>query len=338
VASTRQFSGTTTNGTGSAVQGARKVTPTLVAYLDRWLSLCEGRALRPATIASYRATIELHIVPGLGSQRLDQISPTVLNELYLELLRDGRKSGGGLSTRTVRYAHSIVRKALGDAVRLGYIVSNPALASDPPSAASARSRVAKTWTPDELGLFLRATTAHPLHEAFFLAATTGLRRGEVLGLRWCDIDFEGSQFQVVQTVIEVSHVITVSVPKTERSRRVVALDRRTLALLATLRANCPSPEDGQRLLFATAQGSPLHPACFSYAFKRAVAKTGLPAIRFHDLRHTHATMALRAGVHPKIVSERLGHSTVSMTLDVYSHAVPSMQREAAEAIAALIPP
>jgi integrase len=309
----------------------------VAVYLDRWLSLCEGRALRPATIASYRATIELHMVPVLGSKRLDQVAPAVLNEWYAELLRDGRKRGGGLSTRTVRYAHSVLRKALGDAVRLGYLASNPAAGADPPSAASARSHVAKTWTPNELGRFLAATTAHPFHEAFFLAATTGLRRGEVLGLRWGDIDFTGSQLQVIQTVIEVAHVITVSPPKTARSRRVIALDRRTLALLANLRSSCSSSEDGQRLLFATTQGSPVHPACFSYAFKRAVAKSGLPPIRFHDLRHTHATMALRAGVHPKIVSERLGHSTVSMTLDVYSHAVPSMQREAAEVITALIP-
>jgi integrase len=278
----------------------------------------------------------LHIAPRLGHRRLDRISPALLNDFYFAMLRSGRKRGGGLSPRTVRYSHAILRKALGDAVRLGFLSANPALLADPPSAAAARSLVAKTWTPAELGQFLRATKAHPLHVAFHLAAATGMRRGEVLGVRWDDIDFGGSEVRIVQTVIEVAHRITVGLPKTERSRRVVALDARTVALLLGHQRTCGDGGGTGSLVFANAEGSPLHPACFSYAFKRAVEMAGVPSIRFHDLRHTHATMALRAGVHPKVVSERLGHSTVSITLDVYSHAVPSMQREAAEAVAALV--
>jgi integrase len=147
------------------------------------------------------------------------------------------------------------------------------------------------------------------------------------------------ELHVVQTVVEVAHEVRISLPKTERSRRLVALDRKTTELLARHRAATAARTtmlDDHSLVFSTEHGEPIHPALFSYYFQRRVRLAGVQRIRLHDLRHTHATHALRAGVHPKVVSERLGHCTITITLDAYSHVLPSMQREAAEAVAALV--
>ena len=320
-------------------------SPTLTEYLTSWLELCEARGLRPASVASYRVTVRTTITPRLGSLRLASITPHELNELYRGLLRDGRKDGrGGLSPRTVRYAHSILRKAFADAVRLGHLEANPSLAADPPSARAARAQRFPTWDPDELRRFLESVRDDLLYPAFYLAAASGMRRGELLGLRWCDLDFEALQLSVVQCVIEVAHSVQIGPPKSDRSRRVIALDAKTIAVLAVhkqaeeqkrLKRGARLTRD--ELVFTQDDGSPLHPACFSQLFSRRVAAANGPRIRFHDLRHTHATLALRAHVHPKIVSERLGHSTVAITLDTYSHSIPSMQREAANAIAEFLP-
>jgi integrase len=318
---------------------------TLGEYLGSWLELCEGRGLRPASIASYRVTVRTTIAPRLGELRLDEITPNDLNDLYRSLLREGRRDGrGGLSPRTVRYAHSILRKAFSDAVRLGYVDVNPTLAADPPSARAARARQFSTWDPGDLRRFLKFVRDDRFYAAFYLAAASGMRRGELLGLRWCDLDLDGQQLSVVQCVVEVAHAVRIGPPKSDRSRRTIALDGKTTAVLLEHKR---SQEEKRRkqggrlapheLVFAEADGSPIHPACFSQIFGRRVVAAQVPRIRFHDLRHTHATLALRAHVHPKIVSERLGHSTIAITLDTYSHCIPSMQREAAEVIAGFLP-
>jgi integrase len=318
---------------------------TLGEYLGSWLELCEGRGLRPASIASYRVTVRTTIAPRLGELRLEKITPRDLNDLYRSLLRAGRRDGrGGLSPRTVRYAHAILRKALSDAVRLGYLEKNPTLAADPPSARAARARQFPTWDPGDLRRFLNFVRGDRFYAAFYLAAASGMRRGELLGLRWCDLDLDAQQLSVVQCVVEVAHEVRVGPPKSDRSRRMIALDEKTTAVLAEHKR---SQEDerkkrGEKLaphefVFAAEDGSPIHPACFSQIFGRRVEAAQVPRIRFHDLRHTHATLALRAHVHPKIVSERLGHSTVSITLDTYSHCIPSMQREAAKVMGEFLP-
>lgn len=308
-------------------------------WLDEWLKLCAQRGLRPATIASYRTMIDLHVGGALGAAALANVSAQDLNELYGRLLRDGRRDGrGGLSARTVRYLHTLLNKAFADAVRIGHIPLNPGAVADPPSPRASRAPVFPVWSPAELAHFLQSAKRDRHYVAFHLAAATGLRRGELLGLRWCDVDAAAGELHVVQTVVEVAHEVRISAPKTERSRRLVALDLKTCELLA--RHCAAAARDGelddQGLLFCTEGGEPIHPALFSYYFQRRVRLAGVRRIRFHDLRHTHATHALRAGIHPKVVSERLGHSTITITLDTYSHVLPSMQREAAEAVAALV--
>jgi integrase len=191
--------------------------------------------------------------------------------------------------------------------------------------------------------FIREVRGDRLYAAWLAAATTGLRRGEVLGLMWTDVDFDKGRLSVRRARVSSGGVVVLSEPKTRRSRRVVALDQTTTAALREHRTR----QLEERLawgaawvdtgfVFTREDGTPLHPESLSKMFQWRVRRAGLPRIRFHDLRHTHATLALQAGVHPKVVSERLGHSSIRITLDTYSHAIPAMQEEAAERIAALI--
>lgn len=203
----------------------------------------------------------------------------------------------------------------------------------------------RTWTGHELGAFLDGVREHRLGPLFTILATTGLRRGEGLGLRWSDVDLGEGRLAVRQTLLAVNNHIEFGEPKTHRSRRTVDLDPSTVAVLKARRkaqleeraeAGLGRPR-ADALIFTDERGDPLHPNLVSRTFRRLVREAGLPTIRLHDLRHSHATLALQAGVHVKIVSERLGHSSVTITLDTYSHAIPGLQRDAAEKVAALIP-
>jgi integrase len=288
--------------------------------------------------------VALYVPDSLKQTRTDLVTPAQLDALYEELLARGRRDGqGGLSPRTVRYVHTVLRLALSRAWRHGLTATNPALAAEPPSARAAQSYAFAVWSPLELRRFLAAARHHPHYAAFHLAASTGLRRGELLGLRWSDLNLDQAYLQVIQNVVRVGNSVLVQTPKSARSRRRVDLDRQTVNILRShevLQRVHIKERDGSDFytdfVFSTKPGVPMHPELLSYFFNRAVRIAGLRRIRLHDLRHTHATHALQAGIHPKIVSERLGHSSVSITLDTYSHVLPSMQRDAAEAVAALV--
>jgi integrase len=185
-----------------------------------------------------------------------------------------------------------------------------------------------TWTVAELKQFLRSVEEHRLYAAFVVLATTGMRRGEVLGLQRADVDRARAEVSVRRTVGVVDGRIDIGPPKSASSRRLVALDTTTTAVLVDHLEHRAGPV----WVFPGEGMGPLNPASFSTTFDRLVARAGVPRIRVHDVRHTYATIALRAGVHPAIVSERLGHSTIAVTIDLYSHAVPGVQREAAGVI------
>jgi integrase len=239
----------------------------------------------------------------------------------------------------VQYVHATIRKALNDAVRWGLLVRNPAHQAAAPTP---RRGELRTWTANELRGFLESVRSDRLYAAWQLAALTGMRRGEVLGLRWADVDLDTGWLSVRQTVVMVDNQPQVSEPKTARGRRRIALDPDTIAALrahhttqAAERLAAGPAWQGRDLVFTGQDGAPLHPEYVRRRFDRHLHHAGLPRIRFHDLRHTHATLALQAGVHPKVVSERLGHTTVAMTLDIYSHAIPAMQQDAAVTVADL---
>jgi integrase len=245
--------------------------------------------------------------------------------------------------RTVRYTHTILRRALADAVRLGVIETNAALSADPPSSRAAKAAPRPTWSAEELKRFLASAADDPYYAAYYVTAATGVRRSELLGLRWCDVDLERAELRVVQTVIVLGRELYVGLPKSDSGRRLIALDETAVEVLAEHRlvqeervwaiGREPNRAD---LVFAKPDGAAIHPAVFAYHFQRAVERAGVPRIVVHDLRHTHATLGLQLGIHPKIVSERLGHSSVMITLDTYSHALPSLQRQAADAITELL--
>jgi integrase len=200
-----------------------------------------------------------------------------------------------------------------------------------------------TWTAEQVRAYLEHTADHRLHAAFVVLATTGMRRGECLGLRWSDIDLAAGRLSIVQTVIVVNHDVRIGSPKTARGRRTVVLDPGTVAVLRKHRQQQLAERlimgagfADHGLVFRRPDGGPLHPERFSRTFEIEARRAGLPKIRLHDLRHTWATLALSAGEHPKVVQERLGHANVSITLDVYSHVTEGLHTDAASRVAGII--
>jgi integrase len=324
----------------SRLQRGEHVAPSRLTVADflieRWLP-AKAAALAPSTHESYARNVRVHIVPGVGSVPLQSLSADLLTTFYGERLRSG------LSARTVRYMHTIVSAALKDAVRWGLLVRNVASAATPPSASAAKAPTMRTWTAEHLRAFLEHVRTDRLHAAWHVLATSGMRRGELLGLAWQAVDLDAGRIAITRTLIEGPGEPRFSEPKTKRSRRSVALDPETVAVLREHRrrqleerlAWGPAYQD-RELVFSREDGSPIWPRTFSRAFAAHVKAAELPTIRLHDLRHTHATLALAAGVHPKVVQERLGHASVGITLDTYSHAIPAMQEDAAAKVAALI--
>jgi len=216
-------------------------------------------------------------------------------------------------------------------------------AADPPRKEGDGTKEMRTWTKEQLKAFIEAMKDERLSPLWHLIAMTGMRRGEALGLRWSDVDLQKARLSVRRALIPINREVVVSEPKTAKGRRVIALDPGTVEVLKAQAARqlADQTRPGESwvetgLVFTTENGAALDPESVSRYWRQAVKKTLLPRIRLHDLRHTHATLALQAGIHPKVVSERLGHASVSITLDTYSHAIPAMQEEAAALIAGLV--
>jgi integrase len=321
-------------GTGRVMTSGSKK---LGEWLEEWLTSV-GPSLRPTTLNLYQMAVRVWITPRIGALRLGQVTPAVLQALYLELGESGRQgSTDGLGSRSVRLAHQVLRQSMAKAVDWGLIRSNPAAASL--ELPRLKTKPVRTWTVPEARRFLSVTGNDRFGPLWLLLLSTGLRRGEALGLRWEDLDFRASRLAVVQTVVVASNRVHLSEPKTMHGRRVVRLQPETVTALR--RHQLRQSEDrllvGSEwneldLIFATATGRPLHPRNIVRAFDQAVVRADVPRIRIHDLRHTAATFALREGVHPKLVQEMLGHAKVAVTLDLYSHTTDDMHQGAARRI------
>jgi integrase len=242
-----------------------------------------------------------HLVDGAGGGSLRLLSPLEAERFEQRLLASGR------SAKTVANVHAVLHRALADAVRDGLVDRNVASLVSPPRAERPEM---STWKVGELKQFLRSVEDHRLYAAFVALATTGMRRGEVLGLQGADVDLARCELSVRRTVGVVDGRIEIGPPKSASSRRLVALDTTTTTVLADQSEHRAGPV----WVFPGEGNGPLNPASFSNTFDRLVARAGVPRIRVHDLRHTYATIALRAGVHPAIVSERLGHSSIAVTM------------------------
>jgi integrase len=299
---------------------------TVEQFLAPWL---EGRkgAIRIRTYERYEELVRLHILPVLGHHPLQKLTPQHIQAFYTKKLNEG------LSPTTVNVLHALLHKALDDAVRLGTVARNP---SDAASAPARAHYEIQPFSMEQAQQFLAAAQRHSMEALFVLAITTGMRRGEILALKWQDIQFEHSMLQVrrIFTRQPGSRYIEAQ-PKTEKSRRSILLAAIVIALLKQhrtrqLEARLKAGSEWQErdLVFCTSLGTPLNPNKVVDRFKTLLKKGGLPAIRFHDLRHSAATILLSMEVHPKVVQELLGHNQISMTMDIYSHVLPTMQKDA----------
>lgn len=312
---------------------------TLAEWVESSWLLTMRTQVKASTWDSYMRNLRLHVLPRIGHRTLAQVNPTMLNGLYAELMESGRRNGkgGGLSAKTVRYVHATLHKVLGDAVDAGLLQANPADRARPPKPRVAAQVEMRCWDAEQLAGFLAHIEDHRYQVAFHLSAMTGMRRGEVLGLRWGDVHFRTQTLSVRHTIISVAYEVRESTPKTHQAR-VIDLDVTTLDLLRrqairqeTERHAWGHGYQENELVFRREDGSPVHPESFSDAFEVEVARSGLPRIRLHDLRHGHATIALRAGVPVKVISP-------AFTLKQYAHVMPGMQAEAAALIASLVNP
>lgn len=309
----------------------------LAEYLEEWV---EGLAVsrENSTVENYATALRSWVIPRIGGLRLSGLEPGHLRKLYAALLKKGGKGGRPLSARSVSLAHRVLHRALEDAVADGLLPRNPAASVKRPAAASAAA--GQVWSAEQARRFLAAVTGERLEPLWRLELNTGLRRAEAAGLRWSDVDFTAGVIRVqVQRTTEGYKVVERE-PKTAAGRRRVPVDPGVMAALRAWKKRQTEerlsygPAYGNTdLVFTREDGSGWHPQSLRHAFTWACKRAQVPVLRFHDLRHTAATLALEAGVHPKVVQERLGHASVQITLDTYSHVQESVGKEAAGQIA-----
>ena len=309
---------------------------TIAVYLGRWLESYARPNTRPRTYESYELLIRKHTLPLLGRLPLAKLAPSHLQQLYADRLR------AGLSPMTVRHLHAVLHKAFGDAVTWGLAGRNVVDAVSPPRAPR---REIQTLSSEQARAFLDAASGDRLEALYVVALTTGMRQGELLGLPWSAVDLERGTVQVRGSLQRTrDNRPAIVEPKTPSSRRQVMLTRTATAALRRHRTR--QLEERLRLgpawnesdlVFTSEIGTPLSATnLVRRSFRRLLERAGLPRIRFHDLRHTAATLLLGEGQHPKLVADMLGHSRISTTLDLYSHTTPAMHREAAEVLDALL--
>jgi len=307
---------------------------TVAAFLSEWLT-AKRASVRPSTWRRYEASVRLHLLPNIGHLRLTQLGPADLQALYADRL------AAGLSAMTVRHIHALLHEALGRAEAWGFASRNVARLVQPPRAARHEMSALR---PDQARLLIETAHGDRLEALYVLALTTGMREGELLALRWSDVDLDGASIQVRASLQRTDAGYDFAETKTARSRRQISLTRTAIDALRRHRAGQAADRlrvgaswEDMNLVFPNETGRPLDPSnLLRRGFYPLLARAGLPRVRFHDLRHTAASLMLGRGVHPKIVSEMLGHSQIAVTLDLYSHVTPTMQREAATALDMLL--
>ena len=314
---------------------------TVAQFLGEWLRDYVELNCSPRTKASYEMIVRRHLIPELGSIPLSQLEPRHLQAFYSRQRERGRVDGKGqLSPQTVRYCHSLLAEALGYAVKMGLLSRNVAQATEAPRA---DNKVMPTLAPEAVPRFLEAAQESPYYTLFYLLLHTGLRRGEALALRWKNVDLGlaslgvSAYLSVTETAYKLGGTCIIKEPKTSKSRRRIALSpslglvlRQHRSAQEVQRALLGKPLTDEDFVFAHPDGTLLDPSTVSHTFNKIIRKAGLPHIRLHDLRHTHASLLLQAGVHIKVVQERLGHSSIRVTLDTYSHVLGGLQEAAAQ--------
>jgi len=304
---------------------------TVGSYLSSWLKHSKTR-VRTKTYEGYEGLVRLYTLPRIGLIRVSDLTPLHLQSLYADLLSDPNRP---LSGGTMLNLHLVLTQAFSQAVRWGVMASNPASGAQPPRPNRAELAVVDAPLAARL---LKVTSGTRFELPVAIAIATGMRRGEILALRWSDIASDLSLAHVRRSIQPTTEGLVFEQPKTKRSRRAVVLPAFLGPYLAAQRATQADRKQTlgaawheNDLVIDRGDGRPRNPDTLSSGWAIFVRKRGLPPVRFHDLRHAHATLMLSKGVHPKIVSERLGHASIGITLDTYSHVLPAMQQEAAAA-------
>lgn len=303
---------------------------TVAEFLARWLEQSVKSRNRPATVEGYASHVRVHLVPALGNVRLARLTPDDVERFM------AKKLAGGLSASTVTRIRATLRRALSLALKQGLVARNVAALADPPRV---KPRQFDSLTVEQARAFLEAVRGHRLEALFVVAIATGLRQGELLGLQWDDVDFEGQRLAVRRALQRLGGVATFVEPKTARSRRTIALPPVALAQLLSQQARHAQTAGEYKgegrwnpfgLVFPSVDGTPLDAPNVTHTFQKVLREAGLPRVRFHDLRHTCASLLLAQGANMRVIMEQLGHSQISLTMNTYSHVMPEAMQDAAE--------
>jgi integrase len=319
----------------SSIEGGTNLEPnktTLASFVGHWLNDIKAR-VSPRTHERYAQIIHTNIIPLLGGTPLRDLRPQAISAAYTKALTKGRKDGtGGLSPRSVHHMHTVLKAALTQAVRWELLSRNPANAVRAPKV---EPRHMATYDLPQTVALIDAFQGTRMFIPVLLAVLCGLRRGEIAALRWGNVNLDSGQLAVVESAEQTKAGVRYKSPKSGKGRTVALSD----TIIEELRAHRISQaqdllrfgvrQTAEMFVCTREDGLPLQPNSLTIYWDRHIAKTTLPRIRFHDLRHAHATHLLSSGIHPKVASERLGHSKVGITLDLYSHVIPGMQEDAA---------
>jgi integrase len=315
---------------------------TFGAYLtSQWLP-AKRQHLATSTYRGYERNVQRHILPALGTVSIRRLRYQQIEALYDNLLHP--TTGRGLAPKTVYEIHLIIKGALADALRRGLVTRNVAVVARAPKQRSLQRAEGVSLTEEELRQLMRSAVGHRLFPLLWLTAMSGMRRNEVLGLKWPDIDFAKRRLHLNRGLVAVGYEIHQTRGKTKNARRAIALDDTTLAVLAGWQAHQTAEfaavgiTNEERWVFTDGDGRPVHPHAVYEAFRRIVHNAGVPTIRFHDLRHTHGSLLIKDGIPLKVVSERLGHANIAFTMQTYQHVLPGMQADAARSTERLAKP
>jgi len=307
---------------------------TVGQFLDRWLADVAKPSVRPSTYESYAGHVRNHLKPALGHIQLAKLTPQQVQTMLTE------KTAAGLSPRTVQYIRAVLRRALGQAMKWGLVARNVATLTEPPRSAK---KPVQPLTAEQARAFLDFTKDDRLGPLFHVAITTGLRQGELFGLRWPDVDLAAGTLTVRHALQRINGKPTLVAPKTDKSRRTVTLPASAVAALREQRKRqlqerllAGSRWQDWGLVFASTIGTPLEPTNVTHRFQRLLADAGLPRQRFHDLRHCAASLLLAGGVPLRTIMGILGHSQISLTANTYTHLAPALERDAAAALDAVL--
>ena len=312
-----------------------KSKETVSEFMNRWLETYAATNVTLRTAHGYEGYSRRYINPTIGKIALQSLTPSQVQKVYADMLERG------LSNTTVLHLHRLLKEALGHAVKWGIIARNVAEAASPPRP---EQKQMPMWDVPTIIDFLELSHGTRFGHIHEFAVLTGLRRSEICGLKWESVDLEAGSLSVVATLQRIKgHGLVTGTPKTKRSRRTVDLAPETIDLLRTIRGGQMAQQleygsvwQNTGYVFTDIDGSPLAPDMLTKDFCGLVREHGLPQLTFHGLRHAFATLGLKAGISPKVVSEALGHSNIGITLDTYSHVLPNMQTELSKAVANLL--